>query len=98
MHKIILATLENYEGLPADVVEKLQNSSFANDQIFDVKKIELANGSYKVVIETESKKGKSSFMVNAENVNLYERYDEDYKVYNPLEDQELVGQKEKGEN
>lgn len=98
MHKTILATLESFEGLPADVVEKLKQQAYANDQIFEVKKIELANGSYRVWIEAVSKSGKSSFMVNAENVNLYERYDDDYKVYNPLEDQELVGQKEKGEN
>ena len=98
MDKIILATLENYDGLPADMVERLRGMAYTSDHVFEVKKIELANNTYKVVIEADIRGEKSSFIVNAENVNLYERYDEDYKVYKPLEDPDFNNQKEKGEN
>ena len=43
MHKEILATLENYNGLPEDMVKRLESMPFANDHVFEVKKIELAN-------------------------------------------------------
>ena len=98
MHKEILATLENYDGLPADMVKKLEGMPFTHDHVFEVKKIELANNTYKVVIEAIVRGEKVSFMVDSKNVNLYERYDEDYKVYKPLEDADLNNQKEKGEN
>lgn len=98
MHKEILATLENYDGLPADMVKRLEGMPFTHDHIFEVKKIELANNTYKVVIEAIVRGEKVSFMVDSKNVNLYERYDDDIKVYNPSKDTELVSQKEKGEN
>ncbi len=98
MHKEILATLENYNGLPEDMVKRLESMPFANDHVFEVKKIELANGSYKVVIEATVRGEKTSFIVDSKNVNLYEKYDDDYKVYNPSKDAELNAQKEKGEN
>ena len=98
MHKLILATLENYDGLPADMVERLKGLAYTSDHIFEVKKIEIANETYKVCIEVDVRGEKVSFIVDSKNVNLYERYEEDYKVYNPFDDPEVNNQKEKGEN
>ena len=98
MSKQILATLESYNGLPADMVERLRGLPISADHVFEVKKIEIANNTYKVCIEVDIRGEKTTFIVDSENVNLYEKYEDDYKVYRPLEDPELNAQKEKGEN
>lgn len=99
MNKMILATLENCEGLSVEMTEKLGGFSFPSSGIiFNVKNIEIANGSYNVLIEADVQGGKTSFWVKAENVTLYEKYDDDFKVYNPLNDPELNSQQEKGQN
>ena len=98
MHKTILATLENYNGLSADMVKRLEGMAFTPDHVFEVKNIEIANDTYKVRIEVDVRGEKVSFIVDSKNVNLYEKYDDDYKIYKPFEDPELNNQKEKGEN
>ena len=99
MKKQILATLENYKGLPAETVEQMKRKMYIPGVPFWVKKLEpTKDGSYKVGIDIEVLGEGTIFMVNAENLKLYEQYEDmDYKIYNPLEDPEFKVEKEKGE-
>ena len=100
MDKMIFATLENYKGLPADVVEKMRRKMYIPGMAFHVKKLEpTADGSYKVWFDIEGLGEEAVFAVNAENVKLYKEYEDmDYKRFNPLDDPDFQFEKEKEEN
>ena len=99
MEKQILATLENYEGLPVEMVEELKKMKCEPGMPFLVKSIEpTSGGSYKVAIGVDTLGKGAVVKVNAENVKLYREYEDfDYKLFNPLEDPDFKPLKEKGE-
>ena len=63
MSKQILATLESYNGLPADMVERLRGLPISADHVFEVKKIEIANNTYKVIFEFKTPSNQTYFLV-----------------------------------
>ena len=90
--KVIVATLENFDGLPESVASKLKTKRYFQDQAFEVK--ELKDG---VVVIKSTRFGETdSFEVSLENVRLFEKLGDDYKVYEPTE-AEKGSAKEKSE-
>ena len=95
--KLIMAVIENYDGLPEEVVAEMKRRFYVPGNLLWVKKIEFEGNSYKVGVDIEVLGEGTIFMVNANNVRLYEQYDEDFKYYDPMKDEELRAHKQKGE-
>ena len=90
--KSIVATLENFNGLPESVASKLKEKRYYKDQAFEV--VEIKNG---VVVIKSTRHGENDTLeVSLENVNLFERFGDDYMVYKPTEE-EVASAKEKSE-
>ena len=98
MEKQILATLENYDGLSAEMVEEMKKMKYEPGMPFLVKSIEpTSDGSYKVSVCVDGLGKGAVIKLNAENVKLYKEYEDfDYKLFNPLEDSDFKPLKEKG--
>ena len=90
--KVIVATLENFDGLAEAVAENLKAKRYYQDQAFDV----VAIKGDTVVIKSARHNEKDTFEVNLNNVRLFEKLGDDYKVYEP-EIEETSTIKEKGE-
>ena len=90
--KEIVATLVSFDGLSESMVAKLKEKGYYKDQTYEVK--EIKNG---VVLMKSTRYGeKDTFEVGLENVNLYERFGDDYMVYKPTEEETAIA-KEKSE-
>ena len=93
----ILAMMDNYEGLPPEVAEEMQRRFYIPGNVLYAKEIEFSGKTYRVGVDIEVLGVGKVYMVNAENVKLYKPYEDDYKLFNPLEDPDFQPAKEKGE-
>lgn len=100
LHKVgerpIAAVIENYDGLPQEVADEMKRRYYIPGNVLCAKLVEFSGDSYKVAVDIEVLGEGKIFWVNANNVKLYKAYDDDYMVYNPLEERAMQ-KKEKGE-
>ena len=81
--KTIVATLENFDGLSELVASKLKKKRYFKDQAFEV--VELKDG---VAVIKSARFGETdTFEVGLENLRFFEKFGDDYKVYEPTEEE-----------
>ena len=75
-NRVFIATLENFDGLPQNVVKRMQERRYFEGQLFDVKSID----SDKVVIKSQMWGETEEFEVSKANVVLIEKIGDDYYI------------------